>query len=37
MEHLEDLDINGKITLNWIFKRWNGRMWSGFAWLRVGL
>ena len=24
-DHLEDLDVDGRIILNWILKMWNGR------------
>jgi hypothetical protein len=24
-DHLEDLDVDGKIILRWIFKKWVGR------------
>jgi hypothetical protein len=29
-DQLEDLDLDGTITLNWIFKKYNGRAWAGF-------
>jgi hypothetical protein len=25
MDHLKDLSIDGRMTLKWILKRWNGR------------
>ena len=24
--HLQDLDVDGRIVLKWIFKKWNGAM-----------
>jgi hypothetical protein len=27
--HLEDLGVDGRIILNWIFKKWNGEAWTG--------
>ena len=35
-DDLEDLDVDGKITVKWIFKKWNWEMWTGFIWLRLG-
>jgi hypothetical protein len=34
-DHLEDLVIDRKIILKWIFKSKMGE-WTGFIWLRIG-
>jgi hypothetical protein len=34
-DHLEDLDIDGKIILKWKVKNSDGRSWTGFIWLRI--
>jgi hypothetical protein len=34
-DHLGDPDVDGRITLNCIFKKWAGA-WTGLSWLRIG-
>jgi hypothetical protein len=33
---LEDAGENEKIILKWIFRRWDGVVWTGLIWLRIG-
>jgi hypothetical protein len=35
-DHLEDPDVDGRIILRWIFRKWDGRPWTGLIWLRIG-
>jgi len=32
---LEDQDVDGKIILEWMVKRWDGA-WTALIWLRIG-
>jgi len=33
---LEDPDIDGKIILRWIFRKWDVGVWTGSSWFRIG-
>jgi hypothetical protein len=33
---LEDLDVDGRIILSLIFKKWDTETWTGLAWLSTG-
>jgi hypothetical protein len=35
-DHLEDLDIEGRIILEWILGKFSGKVWTGLIWLRRG-
>jgi hypothetical protein len=32
---LEDPDVDGRIILRWIFRKWDVGVWAGFSWLRI--
>ena len=34
-DHCGDQDIDGKIILRWIFRKWEGVMGTGWSWLRI--
>jgi hypothetical protein len=36
INHSEDPDIEGKIILRWIFRRWDAREYTGSVWLWIG-
>jgi hypothetical protein len=35
-DHFEAPGVDGKVTLRWIFKKWDGEAWTGLSWLRIG-
>jgi len=34
--HLEDLDVDGRILLKRISKKWDGEAWNGLLWFTIG-
>jgi hypothetical protein len=34
--HLENLDVDGRIISEWVLGKYGGKMWTGFIWLRIG-
>jgi len=35
-DHLEDLGVDGRIILRWIFRKMNLGAWTGSSWPRIG-
>jgi hypothetical protein len=33
---VEDMAVDGKIICKEMLKKWNGRMWAWFIWLKMG-
>jgi hypothetical protein len=34
--HLEDQGVDGRIILNWIFRKWDAGARTGLIWFRIG-
>jgi len=35
-DHWRDPDVDGRIILRWIFRKWEGVVGTGWSWLRIG-
>jgi hypothetical protein len=35
-DHWEDQDVSGWTILKWILERYDGIVWIGYIWLRIG-
>jgi hypothetical protein len=35
-DHYGDSGVDGRITLRWIFRKWNVGVWTGLSWFRIG-
>jgi hypothetical protein len=35
-DHYEDLDVGARIILEWILERYDGVVWTGLIWFRIG-
>jgi len=35
-DHFEDPGVDGRITVRWIFRKWDVGVWTGSSWLRIG-
>jgi hypothetical protein len=35
-DNLDDPDVDGRIILRWIFRKWDEGAWTGPMWLGIG-
>jgi len=35
-DHWGDPDVDGRIILRWVFRKWEGVVETGWSWLRIG-
>jgi hypothetical protein len=35
-DHSKELNVDGKIILEWVFRKSGGKVWIRFIWLRIG-
>jgi hypothetical protein len=36
-DHLEDPDIDERMIIRWIIRKWHVVAWTGSIWLRIGI
>jgi len=37
LDHLlGDTEVDGRIILRWIYRKWDVEVWTGSSWLRIG-
>jgi hypothetical protein len=34
-DHSEDLNVGGRVILEWILEKKGAKLWTGFIWLRI--
>jgi hypothetical protein len=34
-DHWGDPDVDGRIIIRWIYRKWGMRVWTGLSWLRI--
>ena len=34
-DHFEDLDVDGRLIFEWIFRKWDWEVWTAFLWIRI--
>jgi hypothetical protein len=34
-DHWGDPGVGGRIILRWMFRKWDGGVWTGLGWLRI--
>jgi hypothetical protein len=35
-DHFGDPGVDGRTILRWILRKWEGGVWTGSSWLRIG-
>jgi hypothetical protein len=34
-DHLEDPDVDGRVILRWLFRKWDLGVWTGSIWIKI--
>ena len=35
-DHLRDPCVDGRLTLRWVFRKWDVEAWTETSWIRIG-